>query len=91
MHLRALLFALVALASFARGEDYEARVFTAPDGAKLPYRLLKPAKLDPAQKYPLVVFLQCRNDEFPDMLHPNAVGYAKWTAELKPILDRLPR
>lgn len=26
---------------------------------------------------------------FPDLLHPNADGYAKWTAELRPILERL--
>ena len=31
----------------------------------------------------------CKKDEFPDMLHPNAAGYAKWTAELTPILDKL--
>jgi lysophospholipase L1-like esterase/dienelactone hydrolase len=31
----------------------------------------------------------CKKDEFPDMLHPNAAGYAKWTAELKPILEKL--
>lgn len=28
-------------------------------------------------------------DEFPDLLHPNAIGYAKWTAALKPIFSRL--
>ena len=31
----------------------------------------------------------CRADEFPDMLHPNAAGYAKWTAALTPVLARL--
>ena len=31
----------------------------------------------------------CKKDEFPDMLHPNAAGYAKWTAELKPIFEKL--
>ena len=31
----------------------------------------------------------CKKDEFPDMLHPNATGYAKWTAELTPIFDKL--
>lgn len=31
----------------------------------------------------------CPKDEFPDLLHPNAAGYAKWTAALKPIFDRL--
>ncbi|HLZ54252.1 MAG TPA: SGNH/GDSL hydrolase family protein [Verrucomicrobiae bacterium] len=31
----------------------------------------------------------CPNDEFPDLLHPNATGYAKWAAALKPILAKL--
>ncbi len=28
-------------------------------------------------------------EEFPDLLHPNAVGYAKWAAALRPILATL--
>jgi lysophospholipase L1-like esterase len=28
-------------------------------------------------------------DEFPDLLHPNQAGYAKWTAALRPILATL--
>jgi lysophospholipase L1-like esterase len=31
----------------------------------------------------------CPVDEFPDLLHPNAAGYAKWTAALKPIFAKL--
>jgi hypothetical protein len=27
--------------------------------------------------------------EFPDLLHPNSPGYAKWTAALKPIFSKL--
>jgi lysophospholipase L1-like esterase len=27
-------------------------------------------------------------DIFPDLLHPNAAGYAKWTAALKPIFAK---
>jgi predicted peptidase len=38
-------------------EVFEARVFEAADGTKLPYRLLKPIDFDPEAKYPLVVFL----------------------------------
>jgi len=30
-----------------------------------------------------------RKAEFPDLLHPNAAGYAKWTAVLKPIFAKL--
>jgi lysophospholipase L1-like esterase/dienelactone hydrolase len=51
------LLALVAAANLLRADDYETRVFTAPDGATLPYRLLTPLNYDKAQKYPLVVFL----------------------------------
>lgn len=32
---------------------------------------------------------QCRKEEFPDMLHPNAAGYAKWSAALAPILEKI--
>jgi lysophospholipase L1-like esterase len=32
---------------------------------------------------------QCKKEEFPDMLHPNATGYAKWVDALKPIFAKL--
>jgi predicted peptidase len=38
-------------------ERFEKREFTAADGGKLPYRLLKPKDYDPKEKYPLVIFL----------------------------------
>ena len=28
-------------------------------------------------------------EEFPDLLHPNAAGYTKWAAALRPVLDKL--
>jgi lysophospholipase L1-like esterase len=31
----------------------------------------------------------CKQEEFPDLLHPNAAGYAKWTEALKPIFEGL--
>lgn len=31
----------------------------------------------------------CPKDEFPDLLHPNAVGYEKWAAALKPVFAKL--
>jgi lysophospholipase L1-like esterase len=31
----------------------------------------------------------CKPEEFPDLLHPNKLGYEKWKAALKPILARL--
>ena len=57
MRLRLLLLALLAFVCMARGDDFEARTFSATDGAKLPYRLLKPAAIEAGKKYPLVVFL----------------------------------
>ena len=36
---------------------FEAHTFTASDGQAMPYRLFRPAKLDPARKYPLVLYL----------------------------------
>jgi predicted peptidase len=41
----------------ATAQDYEPRVFANPAGAKLPYRWLAPASLEPGRKYPLVLFL----------------------------------
>ena len=32
---------------------------------------------------------ECQKDEFPDLLHPNAIGYAKWANALKPIFAQL--
>jgi lysophospholipase L1-like esterase len=32
---------------------------------------------------------QCKVEEFPDHLHPNAAGYAKWKAALEPIFAKL--
>lgn len=32
---------------------------------------------------------QCKKEEFPDMLHPNATGYAKWVEALEPIFAKL--
>ncbi len=31
----------------------------------------------------------CPKDEFPDLLHPNAMGYVKWESALKPIFAEL--
>ena len=51
------LLGMLILANVACADDYEARIFTAPDGGKLPYRLLQPLKYDAAKKYPLVILL----------------------------------
>ena len=31
----------------------------------------------------------CKKEEFPDMLHPNEAGYAKWKAALTEIFEKL--
>ncbi len=51
------LLAAFALTTLVRAEDYEARTFTAADGATLGYRLLAPTATEPGKKYPLVLFL----------------------------------
>lgn len=60
LHLTFAGLLLMSLATIAAADDrdaFEARTYANPAGQKLPYRLLKPAKYDPNQKYPLVVFL----------------------------------
>ena len=59
MKLRYFLPLIVALAfaAPALADDYEARTFTAADGATLGYRLLAPKTVEPGKKYPLVLFL----------------------------------
>jgi len=32
---------------------------------------------------------QCKKEEFPDMLHPNGAGYAKWTEALRLVFTKL--
>ena len=51
------LFGFAFMLGTVRGDDFEARTFSTADGAKLPYRLLKPSAVEPGKKYPLVVFL----------------------------------
>ena len=57
MRLWPLLLSLFSIVFLARGEDFESRTFTSPDGAKLPYRLLTPQHYEGGKKYPLVLFL----------------------------------
>jgi len=48
---------IVAAAAPQWIDQYEALTYEGPDGAKLPYRLLKPLDYDPAKRYPLVLCL----------------------------------
>src|SRR5437660_9250493 len=53
-----LLLILPMVARAQKAEDVlEKKVFTDDKGKTVPYRLLKPEPLDPAKKYPLVIFL----------------------------------
>ena len=64
-----LFLGLFFLAGVLRAEEekidenllklFDARVYREASAGSLPYRLYKPANYDPAQKYPLVLFLQC--------------------------------
>jgi len=76
----ALLLTLFTAVLCVRADEYEARTFTAVDGATLPYRLLIPKNYDKAQKYPLVLFLHGageRGDNNTDQLKHGAPLFLK--------------
>jgi lysophospholipase L1-like esterase/dienelactone hydrolase len=86
MRFRLLLLFLLGFVFTVRGDDFEVRVFSSADGAKLPYRLLKPANMDPARKYPLVVFLHGageRGDDNKAQLKHGAPEFSKPEAREK--------
>src|ERR1022692_3397230 len=86
MRLRLLFLSLLSFAFAARGDDFEARVFSATDGAKLPYRLLQPANIEPGKKYPLVVLLHGAGEVGSDnaiQLKHGATAFAKPEAREK--------
>ena len=57
MRIPLLFLGLVFFSRGLLGDDFEARTFTTEQGAKLPYRLLKPQTYEKGKKYPLIVFL----------------------------------
>jgi predicted peptidase len=78
MHHSALpLFLLFMLPAFlwASADDYQKAEFSA-DGKTLRYRYLEPAKLEPGQKYPLVLFLQGAGERGDD--NKPKEGHASW-------------
>ncbi|QDU22579.1 carboxylesterase family protein [Urbifossiella limnaea] len=48
---------MLALATPGQPAEPEAKTFTAPGGKALPYRLIRPAGVEPGKKYPLVLVL----------------------------------
>ncbi|HEX8310881.1 MAG TPA: prolyl oligopeptidase family serine peptidase, partial [Chthoniobacteraceae bacterium] len=52
-----LLLLVTAAAPLRAADVFEPRVFKAPDGQSIPYRLLKPKDYDSQKKYPLVLLL----------------------------------
>ncbi len=86
MKLRLLFLSLFSFAFAAHGDDFEAREFSGANGAKLPYRLLQPANIEPGKKYPLVVFLhgagERGNDNAVQLKH-GAPAFAKPEAREK--------
>ncbi|MEO6786332.1 MAG: prolyl oligopeptidase family serine peptidase, partial [Chthoniobacteraceae bacterium] len=86
MSFRLLLFGLLSFAIVARADDFEARVFSTADGAQLPYRLLKPANIEPGKKYPLVIFLHGAGERGTDnalQLKHGVAAFAKLDAREK--------
>ena len=86
MRLRLLFLSLSCFAFAARGDDFEARVFSTAGGAKLPYRLLQPANPEPGKKYPLVIFLHGSGERGTDnalQLKNGAAVFAKPEAREK--------
>ena len=52
-----LAFAALPAAAEDKSKEFEEHSFAGPGGAKLPYRLLKPEKIEAGRKYPLVLVL----------------------------------
>jgi predicted peptidase len=50
-------FPRLILAGGSWQDSYEAKTYENAEGQKLPYRLLKPEKIEPGKRYPLVLFL----------------------------------
>jgi lysophospholipase L1-like esterase/poly(3-hydroxybutyrate) depolymerase len=68
------LLALATLCSLTlSAQEFEKQTFTSPDGRSLPYRILRPANLQPDHAYPLVLFLhgagERGNDNEKQLIH----------------------
>jgi predicted peptidase len=72
-------------ASEARAADpkdiFEARVFEGVEGAKLNYRLMKPAEYDAKRKYPLVLFLHGAGERGDDNVAQLIHGMADFSSD----------
>ena len=88
-------FTATALLLFIAGPAWEADplplepvTFTGADGKTVPYRLLKPANIDPAKKYPLVVFLHGAGERGTDNQRQMTHGVAAFAS--KDALEKYP-
>lgn len=62
-------------------DRFEKREYAAADGAKLPYRLLKPTNYDPKQNYPLVIFLHGAGERGTDNTRQLVHGMADFASD----------
>ncbi len=67
---------------------FEAREFTADDGTKLLYRLLKPKDYDPQTKYPLVLFMHGAGERGDDNVRQLVHGMNDFASD--PIMAKYP-
>jgi predicted esterase len=80
--LRTLLLLAVLHPLIQAGEAdiaFEAKRFTAVDGSWLPYRIFRPARLDPQVKYPLVLALHGAGERGTDNLRQVGSIATAWT------------
>src|SRR4051812_15307859 len=78
--------AAILFATFSRVPStslFEARIYTASDQVRLPYRLYVPPNYAPTKKYPLVIYLHgsdaIGNDNLKQITGYNVAGTRIWT------------
>lgn len=77
----AIGLAVPAAAQTEHVDEYEARVFEDATDARLRYRLFRPAAYDPAQRYPLVIYLHGAGGRGTDNLK-QLMGGNRWATRL---------
>lgn len=81
MRLFLLLLGIVVMPEMTVAADLPlvAKTFKSPDGGTLPYRFLTPSKVEPGEKYPLVIFLHGAGERGTDNTKPMIHGVAEFT------------